>query len=65
MGAVAGELTAGGTGVGEAGHQGTGCAELEYVVGDFGDHGVGFLMWMFVLWWSVYVQNARDGEALR
>lgn len=41
MGAVAGELAAGGSVVGEACHQGACGAELEYVVGDFGDHGGG------------------------
>jgi hypothetical protein len=39
VGTVAGELAAGRSVVGEAGHQGAGSAELEYVVGDFGDHG--------------------------
>lgn len=52
MSAVAGELAGRGTGVGEAGHEGAGGTELEYVVGDFGDHDVVFLMWMwmYLIW---------------
>lgn len=42
MSTVARELAAGRSVVGEAGHQGAGGAKLEYVVGDFGNHGDGF-----------------------
>lgn len=62
MSAVAGELAGRGTGVGEAGHEGAGGTELEYVVGDFGDHDV---CGCLALWWSVIMCKVlRDWKGL-